>query len=177
MSSTWPAPPLIVTSSPAAGRAPRLQLPSVNQSPSPAAPVQEMGAAAAPPHVRDLGHTMIFGPTGSGKSTLLRCINALVPVTRGSIAVDGVEVNDPRLDTLALRRIRAGIVRVHYAITIGVRRGRRRGRAEPAPGRAGQTVARGPRLVPGGAGQRQRRERKRQRRNDQQVEQKQQGER
>ena len=46
----------------------------------------------------------IIGPSGSGKSTLVRCINALVPVTAGSIQVNGREVNDPRLDKLALRR-------------------------------------------------------------------------
>ena len=27
----------------------------------------------------------IIGPSGSGKSTLLRCINALVPIDKGSI--------------------------------------------------------------------------------------------
>src|SRR5258705_104936 len=43
----------------------------------------------------------IIGPSGSGKSTILRCINALIPVTSGSIKVDGVEVNDPKLDELA----------------------------------------------------------------------------
>ena len=37
----------------------------------------------------------IIGPSGSGKSTLLRCINALVPIDRGSILVEGQEVNDP----------------------------------------------------------------------------------
>ena len=46
----------------------------------------------------------IIGPSGSGKSTLLRCINALVPIDSGSIRVEGTEVNDPRLDILALRR-------------------------------------------------------------------------
>src|SRR3712207_5151307 len=51
----------------------------------------------------------IIGPSGSGKSTLLRCINALVPIERGSIKVDGQEVNDPKLDKLALRR-KVGIV-------------------------------------------------------------------
>uniref|UniRef100_UPI00278BC2D2 ATP-binding cassette domain-containing protein n=1 Tax=Escherichia coli TaxID=562 RepID=UPI00278BC2D2 len=35
----------------------------------------------------------IIGPSGSGKSTLLRCINALAPVTKGSITVDGQQVN------------------------------------------------------------------------------------
>src|SRR6202008_1138699 len=46
----------------------------------------------------------IIGPSGAGKSTLLRCVNALVPISSGSITVDGQEVNDLRLDKLALRR-------------------------------------------------------------------------
>jgi len=46
----------------------------------------------------------IIGPSGSGKSTILRCINALVPINAGSIKVGAIEVNDPRLDELALRR-------------------------------------------------------------------------
>ncbi len=46
----------------------------------------------------------IIGPSGSGKSTLIRCINALVPVTSGTIRIRGIEVADPKLDTLALRR-------------------------------------------------------------------------
>ena len=46
----------------------------------------------------------IIGPSGSGKSTLLRCINGLVPISSGSIKVEGREVNDPKLDVLALRR-------------------------------------------------------------------------
>ena len=55
----------------------------------------------------------VIGPSGSGKSTLLRCINALIPISRGSIAVDGIEVNDPKLDKLALRR-KVGIVFQQY---------------------------------------------------------------
>lgn len=46
----------------------------------------------------------IIGPSGSGKSTLIRCINALTPFNSGSIRVRGIEVGDPRLDKLALRR-------------------------------------------------------------------------
>lgn len=46
----------------------------------------------------------IIGPSGSGKSTLLRCINALIPIDKGSIQVEGQEVHDPKLDKLALRR-------------------------------------------------------------------------
>ena len=55
----------------------------------------------------------IIGPSGSGKSTLLRCINALVPIDRGSILVEGQEVNDPKLDKLALRR-KVGMVFQQY---------------------------------------------------------------
>jgi polar amino acid transport system ATP-binding protein len=55
----------------------------------------------------------VIGPSGSGKSTLLRCINALVPIDRGSIQVAGQEVNDPKLDKLALRR-KVGMVFQQY---------------------------------------------------------------
>src|SRR6185295_19127922 len=55
----------------------------------------------------------IIGPSGSGKSTLLRCINALVPIESGSILVEGQEVNDPKLDKLALRR-KVGMVFQQY---------------------------------------------------------------
>ncbi len=55
----------------------------------------------------------IIGPSGSGKSTLLRCINGLVPISKGSITVAGREVNDPALDKLSLRRD-VGIVFQQY---------------------------------------------------------------
>src|SRR5438552_7024339 len=55
----------------------------------------------------------IIGPSGSGKSTLLRCVNALVRIDSGSIVVEGQEVNDPKLDKLALRR-KVGMVFQQY---------------------------------------------------------------
>lgn len=55
----------------------------------------------------------IIGPSGSGKSTLIRCINALNKIERGSIMVEGQEVNDPKLDVRALRR-KVGIVFQQY---------------------------------------------------------------
>ncbi len=55
----------------------------------------------------------IIGPSGSGKSTLIRCINALTPINSGSIKVEGQEVNDPKLDKLALRK-KVGIVFQQY---------------------------------------------------------------
>ena len=55
----------------------------------------------------------IIGPSGSGKSTLIRCINALTPFDSGSIRVFDIDVHDPRLDKLALRR-RVGMVFQQY---------------------------------------------------------------
>ncbi len=46
----------------------------------------------------------IIGPSGSGKSTLIRCVNALNDIQAGSITVEGLEVNDPKLDKLELRK-------------------------------------------------------------------------
>lgn len=46
----------------------------------------------------------IIGPSGSGKSTLIRCVNALNTIDSGSIKVEGLEVNDPKLDKLELRK-------------------------------------------------------------------------
>jgi len=55
----------------------------------------------------------IIGPSGSGKSTLIRCVNALNTIDAGSITVEGLEVNDPGLDKLALRR-KVGMVFQQY---------------------------------------------------------------
>ncbi|WP_254368341.1 amino acid ABC transporter ATP-binding protein [Paracoccus sp. Z118] len=55
----------------------------------------------------------IIGPSGSGKSTLIRCINALNDIQAGSIQVEGLEVHDPKLDKLALRR-KVGMVFQQY---------------------------------------------------------------
>ncbi|MEM8953088.1 MAG: phosphate ABC transporter ATP-binding protein PstB [Verrucomicrobiota bacterium] len=59
--------------------------------------------------------TAFIGPSGCGKSTLLRCFNRmndLVPgahISKGSIAVDGVNIYDPSIDVIALRK-RIGMV-------------------------------------------------------------------
>ncbi len=55
----------------------------------------------------------IIGPSGSGKSTLIRCINALIDIQKGSIKVEGIEVNDPHLDKLELRK-KVGMVFQQY---------------------------------------------------------------
>lgn len=55
----------------------------------------------------------IIGPSGSGKSTLIRCINGLNDIQQGSIKIEGQEVNDPKVNKLALRR-KVGIVFQQY---------------------------------------------------------------
>ncbi len=52
---------------------------------------------------------VIIRPSGSGKSTLLRCINKLEEITSGDLIVDGLKVNDPKVDERLIRR-EAGMV-------------------------------------------------------------------
>ncbi len=39
---------------------------------------------------------VVIGPSGSGKSTLIRTINALEPIQKGKIVVDGIDISNPR---------------------------------------------------------------------------------
>jgi len=52
---------------------------------------------------------VVCGPSGSGKSTLIKTVNALEPIQRGTITVDGTVVNDPKTDMPRLRA-RIGMV-------------------------------------------------------------------
>ncbi len=47
---------------------------------------------------------VIIGPSGSGKSTLLRSINRLETVDKGSIIVEGLDINSPRNDINRIRQ-------------------------------------------------------------------------
>ncbi len=59
--------------------------------------------------------TAFIGPSGCGKSTLLRCLNRMndlidgARVTDGQIRIDGVNIYDPRVDVIELRK-RVGMV-------------------------------------------------------------------
>ncbi len=59
--------------------------------------------------------TAFIGPSGCGKSTLLRCFNRMndmihgARVTKGEILVEGINIYDPRLEVIQLRR-RVGMV-------------------------------------------------------------------
>ena len=46
---------------------------------------------------------VIIGPSGSGKSTMLRSINRLEEIDRGTIIVDGMDLNDPKTDITKVR--------------------------------------------------------------------------
>ena len=46
---------------------------------------------------------VVCGPSGSGKSTLIRCINALEPIQKGEVIVDGMPLKDPKTNITKLR--------------------------------------------------------------------------
>ena len=58
---------------------------------------------------------VVCGPSGSGKSTLIKTVNALEPVQRGEIVVDGIRVTDPATDLPRLRS-RVGMVFQHFEL-------------------------------------------------------------
>jgi phosphate transport system ATP-binding protein len=65
-------------------------------------------------NVRENAITVLFGPAGGGKSTLLRTLNRLndladVVHLTGHVWLDGIDILDPDIDTIALRR-KVGIV-------------------------------------------------------------------
>ena len=55
----------------------------------------------------------LIGPSGSGKSTLLRCINKLNDFTDGDVIIDGISINDKKIDLNKMRE-KIGIVFQHF---------------------------------------------------------------
>ena len=58
---------------------------------------------------------VVCGPSGSGKSTLIKTVNALEPIQKGDIVVDGTSIVDPRTDLPKLRS-RVGMVFQHFEL-------------------------------------------------------------
>ena len=58
---------------------------------------------------------VVCGPSGSGKSTLIKTVNALEPVQKGTIVVNGVRVTDPKIN-LNKVRARVGMVFQHFEL-------------------------------------------------------------
>ncbi len=47
---------------------------------------------------------VVIGPSGSGKSTMLRCINALEPIQRGKIIIEGIDLTDSKTNVNQVRQ-------------------------------------------------------------------------
>ncbi|NJN00758.1 MAG: amino acid ABC transporter ATP-binding protein [Aquincola sp.] len=60
-------------------------------------------------HVEKGEVVVVCGPSGSGKSTLIKTVNALEPIQKGDVIVDGVSISDPKTD-LSKLRARVGMV-------------------------------------------------------------------
>ncbi|MCE3273044.1 MAG: amino acid transporter ATP-binding protein [Ramlibacter sp.] len=58
---------------------------------------------------------VVCGPSGSGKSTLIKTVNALEPIQRGDIFVDGIQVNAKETNLPKLRS-RVGMVFQHFEL-------------------------------------------------------------
>jgi glutamate/aspartate transport system ATP-binding protein len=58
---------------------------------------------------------VVCGPSGSGKSTLIKTVNALEPIQKGDVVVDGTSISDPKTDLPKLRA-RVGMVFQHFEL-------------------------------------------------------------
>ncbi|QEI08457.1 amino acid ABC transporter ATP-binding protein [Pigmentiphaga aceris] len=58
---------------------------------------------------------VVCGPSGSGKSTLIKTVNALEPIQKGDIIVDGTSLTDPKTN-LPKVRSRVGMVFQHFEL-------------------------------------------------------------
>jgi glutamate/aspartate transport system ATP-binding protein len=58
---------------------------------------------------------VVCGPSGSGKSTLIKTVNALEPIQKGEIVVDGTSITNPKTNLPKLRS-RVGMVFQHFEL-------------------------------------------------------------
>lgn len=58
---------------------------------------------------------VVCGPSGSGKSTLIKTVNALEPIQKGEITVNGIQVNNPKTNLPQLRS-KVGMVFQHFEL-------------------------------------------------------------
>ncbi|MGO2288014.1 MAG: amino acid ABC transporter ATP-binding protein [Pseudomonas helleri] len=58
---------------------------------------------------------VVCGPSGSGKSTLIKCVNALEPIQKGTITLNGISVGD-RKTNLPKLRAQVGMVFQHFEL-------------------------------------------------------------
>ncbi|WP_280156440.1 amino acid ABC transporter ATP-binding protein [Piscinibacter sp. XHJ-5] len=58
---------------------------------------------------------VVCGPSGSGKSTLIKTVNALEPIQKGDVVVDGTSISDPKTNLPKLRA-RVGMVFQHFEL-------------------------------------------------------------
>ena len=54
-------------------------------------------------HIKAGEVVVVCGPSGSGKSTLIRVINRLEPIQKGRLVVDGIDLDDPKINLTQLR--------------------------------------------------------------------------
>ncbi|MEG0316186.1 MAG: amino acid ABC transporter ATP-binding protein, partial [Comamonas sp.] len=59
---------------------------------------------------------VVCGPSGSGKSTLIKTINALEPIQKGEIWVNGTAVHDTKHTNLPQLRSKVGMVFQHFEL-------------------------------------------------------------
>ena len=66
-------------------------------------------------HIQKGEVVVVCGPSGSGKSTLIKTVNALEPIQKGDIVVDGISISDPKTNLPKLRA-RVGMVFQHFEL-------------------------------------------------------------
>jgi len=69
--------------------------------------------------------TAIIGPSGCGKTTLLRCCNRLIDLTdgarvRGEVLIDGVNILDPEVDIIRLRKKTGYLAQRPYPLPMSI---------------------------------------------------------